>query len=72
MKIRIVSNGLKFRLQWFGKKGLFGRNKWHWVYRIHYTEGEYIPEFNSREEAEKVAEKARKQFEANKRGWRPL
>jgi len=70
-EFRIVTNGLVYRLQYFGKVNWLSRNKWRWVCRLH-PEGEYIPDFNSKEEAEKAMERAKKCFEAKERGWQPI
>lgn len=69
--LRIATNGLVFRIQWYGKKRLLGQNKWHWLYRKH-PDGDYIPEFYNKEEAQDALKKAREQFETEKRGWRPI
>ncbi|KKN77641.1 hypothetical protein LCGC14_0357660 [marine sediment metagenome] len=70
MKYRIVSNGLKFRIQWWGKSYFWQRKKWRFLWRDH-PDCRMMAEFSSRDEANKVILTCRLRDEANKRGWEP-
>lgn len=71
MELRIVTNGLNYRIQRLGRTFLLRRPKWYWVRRYHVFD-DYIPDFNSEEDAKKAMKTAKAQFNAQERGYQAI
>ena len=65
---RVVSNGVKYRVQGLGKTFFLRRLKWYWLREYSYA-GDWIVEFDTTAEATRAIEEKRKQDRAKKQGW---
>ena len=71
IEYRIVSNGIDYRIQWLGKSLILRRPKWKWL-RCYCYAGDWIAEFNTREEAEAALKVEIKKDEAREHGYQPI
>ena len=65
---RVVSDGIKYRVQWLGKTLFLRRLKWYWLRQY---SGDLISEFDTRPEAERAIVESIKQQKAKKQGFVP-
>ena len=70
-KYRIVTNGINYRVQWFGKTFFLRRPKWYYLRSYTYA-GDYIPEFTTIIEAQQAIKCAKEQAIAKERGYIPI
>ena len=70
VKYRIVTNGINYRVQWFGKTFFLRRPKWYWLREYTYA-GDYICEYLTEQGAKQAIIQAEKQDKAKKMGYVP-